>query len=143
MVIDPTSNIGKLRLRTGDYGDVPWLPDNVYEVVLADNAGNLNKAASILAQYILAGLTRSTRSQLAQIASWDDQQFQQYKEFLLLTVTNPAFMSFSPIPSGGGIDEINPLIQFAKSWNAGYIQGTSEKEMNDFFGLTDVPSWEG
>lgn len=131
--IDPTTDVGKLRLRVGDWGDLTYLPDSVYEQTLLDTSGSLTRSAVIIANYILAMLTRSTRSKLAQIESYSNQEFEQYKEFLMLTVKDPAFMSYSPIPFGGSTDEVNPLIQFAKSWNAGYVAGTSSQEMYDYY----------
>ena len=76
--IDPTTNIGKLRLRLADWRDVQWLPDNVYKQTLIDCDNNLNKATSILAQYILAILSQQTRSRVMQVESYDDQAFQQF-----------------------------------------------------------------
>jgi hypothetical protein len=132
-IIDPTTDIGKLRLRVGDWGDITYLPDAVYQQTLTDTSNNLNRSAVICANYILALLTRSTRSKLAQIESYDNQEFEQYKEFLIMTVKDPAFMSYSPIPFGGSTDEVNPLIQFQKSWNAGYVSGTSSQEMYEYY----------
>ena len=90
--IDPTTNIGKLRLRLADWRDVQWLPDNVYKQTLIDCDNNLNKATSILAQYILAILSQQTRSRVMQIESFDDQAFQQFRQFIIDTVSNPAFL---------------------------------------------------
>lgn len=136
MVIDPTTVIGKLRLRVGDWRDLEILPDSVYEQAYADCDENLNRAAALCAQYILGTLTFGVRSKMYQLESYDNQAFDQYKQFLLMTVNNPAFMSFSPIPYGGDNGETNPLIQFAKSWNAGYVNGTSTEDMDDFYSLT-------
>lgn len=130
MVIDPTTVVGKLRLRTGDTGDIPWLSDDVYNVTYTEQDNNLNRTAQICAQYILAMLTRGTKSQLAQLQLYDNQVYEQYRDFLVLTVTNPAFMTISPIAFGGGTDTVNPLIQFQKAWNAGWMQVTADEEMN-------------
>jgi hypothetical protein len=31
-ILDPTSPIGKMRLRVGDFSDLPLMPDSVYLV---------------------------------------------------------------------------------------------------------------
>lgn len=138
--IDPTSNIGKLRLRLGDWRDVTWLPDNVYKQTLIECNNDLKKSASILAQYILAILAQQTRSRVMQIESYDDQAFAQYRQFIIDTVSNPAFMNISPIAITTGIDEPNPLIEFQKLWNAGYVSGDSYDYLEDtqYLGDTNV-----
>ena len=127
-IIDPTTDVGKLRLRLGDWGDVEWLFDAVYEQTLADCGNNLRKSAGLLAQYILAILTRSTRSRLAQIESYDNQQFEQYRRFIIDTVSNPAIMNIAPIAFATG-DTENMLINFQSLWNAGYTSDTVEDKM--------------
>ena len=114
--IDPTTPIGKLRLRLADWRDNVWLPDNVYQTTLDDNNGNLNKSAAILAQYILAILSQQTRSKLYQIESYDNMAFAQYRQFIIDTVSNPAFMNIAPLAIVTGADEPNPLIEFSKQW---------------------------
>ena len=57
--IDPTTNIGKLRLRLADWRDIQWLPDSVYQQTLDDNNNNLTACTRILSQYILAILTHA------------------------------------------------------------------------------------
>lgn len=129
-LIDPTTNLGKVRLRCGDFSDVPFLPDNVYEATLADTNNNVVRAAGICAQYILASLTKNTRSRLANIESFDQQQFEQYRRFILDTISNPSLMNISPIAFvTGDTDQPNPLIDFQKLWNAGYVYGTVNQEM--------------
>lgn len=137
-MINPSTPIGQMRLRVGDWADLPWLPDVVYTQTLADNNNNVVKASGVVAQYILAMLTRSTKTKLAQIESYDNQAFQQYKEFLILTVKDPAFMSFNPIVSASGVNEDNLLYKFPKYWNAGYFEGTSIQDMADWYGDTTV-----
>lgn len=138
MVLDPTTDIGRIRLRVGDWNDIPWFQDNVYQAELTANSGNVLKTARTMANYILATLTRNTQSKLAQIESYDNQQFQQYKEFLLLTVKDPAFMDYAPLARAGGIDTCkpNPLIQFGKAWNANYANGTSTRDLNLIYSWT-------
>lgn len=138
--IDPTTNEGKLRLRLGDWRDVSWLPSSVYRQTLIECDNNLNKAAGILAQYILAILSQNTRSRVGAIEAYDDQAFQQFRQFIIDTVSNPAFMNISPIAITTGIDEPNPLIEFQKLWNAGYVSGDSYDYLEDtqYLGDTNV-----
>lgn len=129
--IDPTTNEGKLRLRLGDWKDVTWLPSSVYQQTLADCNNNLTKAAGLLAQYILAILSHGTRSKLGQIESFDNQAFEQYRQFIIDTVSNPAIMNISPLAIVTGADEDNKLIEFSKLWNNGYPAGTSYEALED------------
>ena len=129
--IDPTTPIGKLRLRLADWRDNVWLPDNVYQTTLDDNNGNLNKSAAILAQYILAILSQQTRSKLYQIESYDNMAFTQYRQFIIDTVSNPAFMNIAPLAIVTGADEPNPLIEFSKQWNSGYTESSSTERLSE------------
>lgn len=129
--IDPSTDIGKLRLRLGDWRDVTLLPDSVYSQTLIDCNNNLTKAAGLLAQYILAILSQQTRSKLAQIESYDNQAFEQYRRFIIDTISNPAIMNISPLAVVTGADEANPLIEFSKLWNSGYVGGDSYDALED------------
>lgn len=141
-MIDPTTPIGKMRLRVGDWADLPWLPDNVYEATLADNNNNVVKASGICAQYILAMLTRNTKTKLAQLESYDNQTFEQYKQFLIMTIKDPAFMSSNPlVTSSAASSEENPLYMFQKYWNNGYVVGTSYDDMKNWSGNSSTGNW--
>ena len=135
--IDPSTAIGKLRLRLADWRDYQILPDNVYTQTLADCDNNLNKATAILAQYILAVLSQNTRSKMGIIESYDDQAFTQYRQFIIDTISNPAIMTIAPIAMVTGADTANPLIEFQKLWNAGYMQTTSYEDMQQFAGVDE------
>lgn len=128
MSLDPTSNIGKLRLRVADYSDLPYLPDSVYHSVLADNNNNLPRSAKIIAQYILGMLSHKTHRKLAQLEVWGAEAYKNYKDYLLLTVTNAAFMDLSPIPVSTSA-EYNPLIQFQQDWNKNSTNGTDSQQL--------------
>lgn len=130
-MIDPSTDIGKLRLRLADWRDVQWLPDTVYETTLTECNGNLNKATSILAQYILGILSQGTRSKMYQIESYDNQAFEQYRRFIIDTVSNPAIMNITPLAIVTGADSPNPLIEFSGLWNSGYIQSGSYQYLED------------
>lgn len=129
MALDPTSNIGKLRLRVADYSDLPLLPDSVYESTFNDNNGNLPKTAKVIATYILGMLSHKTHRKMNQLEVWGAEAFNNYRQFLLLTVKDPAFMDCSPIPYSS-ISETNPLIQFQESWNRNYYCGTENQQLN-------------
>ena len=129
MIIDPTSNIGKLRLRVADYSDLPIYPDNVYQAVLDDCGGNLPKAAKTLAGYILGALSQRTHRRMGTLEVWSNEQFENYKAFLILTTKEPAFMDLSPIPLSV-TGEANPLIQFQDTWNRNFYSGTADQHNN-------------
>jgi hypothetical protein len=120
-VIDPTTNVGKLRLRVGDVSDIPFFPDSVYEATLTDEDDNLPRAARRMAQYILGTLSAKTHRKLAQLEVWGQEYFDNYVKFIKLTILNPMFMDISPVPYGSGSEEqVHPLIQFQQDWNKNY-----------------------
>lgn len=133
MVLDPTSNIGKLRLRVADYSSLPVFPDSVYQSVLDENDDNLPKSAVIMAQYILGTLTMKTHRKMAQLEVWGSDAFKQYKEFLILTTKDPAFMWISPIPYGASGTELHPLLQFSQDWNKNYAVTQSQQLAHDAY----------
>lgn len=119
-IIDPSTSIGKIRLRIGDWGDLPLLPDSVIQSALDDNQGNVPRAAALCAQYVLATLTAKTHRKLAQIETWGNEQFDNYVKFIKTTILNPHLASVAPIPYGGGTDTEHPLIKFTREWNEQY-----------------------
>ena len=128
--IDPSTNLGKLRLRCADYGDLPYLPDSVYTQTLTDNNNSLPTSAKICATYILGMLSFKTHRKIGlQLENWSGEAFTQYKSYLLLITTNPNFMDISPIPYNVNGDALHPLIQFSKDWNLNYAQITQSQQM--------------
>jgi hypothetical protein len=119
MIIDPQTPIGKVRLRIGDWADLPILPDSVIESALEDCTGNIPRTASLCAQYILGTLTAKTHRKLANIEVWSNEQFENYVKFIKLTILNPHSMSIAPIPYAGTAS-VNPLVEFTSDWNAAY-----------------------
>jgi hypothetical protein len=115
--IDPSTNVGKIRLRIGDWRDPVFLSDDVINAALTDAGGNLPRAAQQCAQYILAVLSFSSHQKLAQLEVWGSEQFKNYQTFLRETINNPAFMSISPLPYVGGAETEHPLIAFTETWN--------------------------
>lgn len=121
-IIDPSTPLGKVRLRIGDWSDLPILNDAVITSALTDCQENVPRAAALCAQYILATLTFKTHRKLAQLETWSNEQFEHYVEFLKTTVLNPHLMATAPVPYSGGLDEDHPLIAFVEEWNSSYCQ---------------------
>lgn len=123
-VLDPSSNVGKVRLRIGDWQDLVILPDAVIEQALVDKDDNLPQAAQLCAQYILAILSHKTHRKLTgQLEVWGAEQFDNYLKFLKATVLNPNLMDIAPVPYDNST--CNPLIEFVEAWNASYNPTTS------------------
>jgi len=129
--IDPTTNLGKVRLRVADFGDIPYLPDNVYTQTLADNDQNIAASARICATYILGTLAFKTHRKIGlSLEIWAGEAFTAYKEFLLLTVTNPNFADYSPLPLQSlAPDSRNKLVDFINDFNNNYYSGTQSQAM--------------
>ena len=153
-IIDPTTNLGKLRLRCADYSDIPFLPDSVYLQTLTDNNDNLFASARTCASYILGMLAFKTHRKMGlQLENWGGEAFAQYKEYLLLTVTNPAFMDLSPLPYSATSGTVSPIIQFQNAWNKNFTRGTENQQLNlnalyspnnnDLYGPFPIVSSEG
>jgi hypothetical protein len=122
MVIDPTTPLGKIRLRIGDWSDLPILPDYVIASALADCNNSVPRASVLCAQYVLATLTAKTHKRLAQVETWSNEQFENYVTFLKMTVLNPNLAQVAPVPYVGDGDRgaDHTLIEFVKEWNTTY-----------------------
>lgn len=146
MTLDPTTNLGRLRLRCGDYSDLPYLPDSVYNQTLIENSNNLPRSAKICAQYILGQLAfKVHRKAGLQLEVFGGEAFVNYKQYLLLIVTNPNFMDISPIPVNLQGTALHPLMQFTKDWNLNYAQPTQSTQLSwDAIGSVATTSgyWE-
>lgn len=135
MVIDPTTSIGKMRLRVGDYSDLPLMPDAVYTSALDDCQGNVPRACTLVATYILASLTGQTHQKMAQIEVYGEQWFSNYLAFVKAVILNPNVWSLAPMPyTPVTLDEYGqqvevPLVQFQKDWTKNYACGTQSQEM--------------
>jgi len=116
-LIDPTTPLGKIRLRIGDFRDIPLLPDSVLVSALTDCQNSVPRASALCAQYILAMLTAKTHRKLAQLETWSNEQFEHYVQFLKLTILNPHFMATAPVPYVRADDKEHPLIAFVEQWN--------------------------
>ncbi len=142
MALDPTTNIGKMRLRVGDYSDLPLMPDAVYTSALTDCDDNLPRSCVLVAQYILASLTGQTHQKLAQIEVYGNQWYENYLSFVKATILNPNLMQLTPLPytpitldAWGNQVEV-PLVQFQQDWNNNYSGLTASDNMR----LTAYPS---
>lgn len=136
MALDPTTDIGKLRLRVGDYFDLPIFPDSVYESALDETDDNLPRAAKLMATYILGSLTMRVHEKLAQVEIYGNQFVDNYVKFLKSTVLNPNMMDVSPLPYlGEGIDDTHPIVQFQQDWNNCYSSGTDAAQLSFLAGL--------
>lgn len=124
-VIDPGTPLGKVRLRIGDWADLPILSDSVINSALTDCQDNVPRASQLCAQYILATLSFKTHRKLAQLETWSNEQFEHYVEFLKTTVLNPHMMATAPVPYTGGVEADHPLIKFVEDWNTEYAQTTT------------------
>lgn len=123
-VLDPSSNVGKVRLRIGDWQDLVILPDAVIEQALADNENNLPRTAKLCAQYILATLTHKVHRKLTgQMEVWAGEEFDNYIKFLKATILNPNLMDTMPVPYDNS--SCNPLIDFVDQWNSAYSSTTT------------------
>lgn len=140
MIIDPTTDLGRLRLRVADFGDIPYLPDSVYMQTLADNNNNLPQAAKICATYILGTLSFKTHRKMGlQLEVFAGEAFTHYKEFLLLTVKDPTFMmSAPPIPFGGSTVTPESFAQFRSDWKKLYYRGAEDQQ--NAFGASVSPN---
>lgn len=135
MVLDPTTDIGKMRLRVGDYSDLPIMPDAVYQSALTDCDNYLPRASVLMATYILASLTGQTHQKLAQIEVFGGEWFTNYLAFVKATILNPNLMQVAPLPyTPAQVDQFGnkvevPLLQFQKDWNNNYAYGTDAQQM--------------
>lgn len=138
-LIDPQTNIGKIRLRAGDWSDLEMLPDSVYQSTLDDTNNNVPKSAVIIAQYILAMLTRKTDRKLQQLEVFGSQVFEQYLEFLKLTILSPnQLINVAPLPYAPHVFDGYTSEAFIRDWNANYNGGTQSQMM----AFTAFPSRE-
>lgn len=130
MIIDPTTDLGKLRLRVADFGDISYLPDSVYLQTLQDTDNNLLASTKTCAMYILGMLSFKTHRKMGlSLEVWSGEAFEQYKQFLLLTITNPAFIDVYPIPYMSSGDGSNPIPDFISDWERNYYNGTESQAL--------------
>lgn len=130
-VIDYSTPEGKLRMRLGDTSDIPFIPSSVYQAVYTETGENLVASTKALGSMILGQLAFKTHRKMGlQLEVWGKEAFDSYKDFLLLTVSNPAFMDLSPIPYMAGADCQSPILMFQNSWNQNFTHGTEGQQLN-------------
>lgn len=135
--IDVTTDVGRMRMRLGDFLDIQQLPDSVYVQTLLDTqnpdgSNNLRAATILCGQYILASLAFSTHTKLATIEVYGAEAFKSFKQYLLLVVKDPSFNSVSPIPYAAGADTLHPILKHQQDWLAAYTQPTSDQSLSYF-----------
>lgn len=130
-VIDYSTPEGKLRMRLGDTSDIPFLPSSVYSSVYEEQGENLPASAKALGSMILAQLAFKTHRKMGlQLEIWGKEAFDSYSKFLIMTVTNPAFMDISPLPYSAASDCPSPILLFQESWNRNFTKGTEGQQLN-------------
>lgn len=128
-ILNPTTSIGKMRLRVGDFSDLPIMPDEVYLSALDDCQGNIPRAVVLMARYILAALTAQTHQKLAQVEVYGGEWYNNYLSFIRATILNPHMMETTAMPYVAGELDKNgnavevPLVKFMKEWNEQYQCG--------------------
>lgn len=117
-MLDPTSNIGKVRLRVGDYQDPPmqFFPDSVYTSALEDNNQNIARASKAVACFILAQMCQQGNIVLGPLSLYDADMAKSYQVYLNMIIKDSSFSGFAPIPYFGGADTPNPVVEWNNTW---------------------------
>jgi len=114
IMLDPINNpVHRIRLTCGDTDMPYWLEDSMYEYALSVANGNEKAATKQCAQYILAALSRNAHEKLVQIEIYGREYFENYREFIMTVIRNPASGAVAPIPYGGAVPRASgdePLI---------------------------------
>jgi len=129
-LIDPSTDIGRIRLKTGDTRDISILTDAVIQQVLTDCGNNLRLATATCGQYILATLAFDGQAKMGVIEIYGNDIFNQYKQYLMLMIKDPAFNSVCPIPYVAGADELHPILQFKEDFDGAYTHPTSDERLH-------------
>jgi hypothetical protein len=133
----PSTSVGKIRLRIGDWQDLPILPDSVIESAITDCQNNVPRAAQLCAQYILATLTAKTHRKMSNLETWSGEQFDNYVKFIKMTILNPHLMTTSPVPYAGDSEE-SPMNSFIRYWNHSFaFERTGGDYSGDLFSIAD------
>jgi hypothetical protein len=129
-IIDPASDIGKVRLKTGDTRDIPILPDDVIQQVLVESNNNIRQAVTTCGQYILATLSFDSDARLGLLYTYGSQTFEQYKNYLMLILKDPAFNGVCPLPYVAGAKELHPILQFQQDFTNAENRPTSDERLH-------------
>ena len=104
---DPNSATDRVRNLVGDTDNSnEYLSDSWYTYYLTQNSDNERLAAVEAAKSILANFTSSTRARLDQLEVYENQQFDQYLQWLKNFIENPSLSGIlSPVPYMGGLSD--------------------------------------
>lgn len=65
-----------------------------------------------------------------QLEVFGAEWYQNYRDFLVLTVTNPAFMDISPVATGSLVSGGRNVLQdFVTDWNKQYYYGNDSQQL--------------
>lgn len=129
-VIDPTTNLGRVRLAVGDWRDVPILPDSVINQVLADSGNNLRTAIRTCGSYILATLAFDGQAKMGIIETYGNHVFKQYQEYLYMVVKDANMNGICPIPYSSSGTTLHPILQFEQDFYNSYNRPTSADRLH-------------
>lgn len=130
MILDPTSNLSRVRLLIGDWSDIPVLPDSVILQTLTDLGGNVQATAVRCAQYILVSLSFKSHRKLGVMETWSNQQYEQYKDYLVMFTRDPSLNSICPIPYSPSTATTHPIIKFSEDWVLNFAEGTQSEQLS-------------
>lgn len=129
-LIDPTTAIGMVRLRIADVSDVPYLSDTVIQSSLDNASGNVAKASTVCALYVLGIISQQVDRRMGlQLVVNGSQAYKAYKDFLLTTVSNPYLIDFSPIPWAAESCQLPDLVQFASDFKRNFIRNSESQQL--------------
>jgi len=138
MVIDPTTNVGKLRLKIGDVNDITLLSDAVLNQTLTDNDNNINRSAKVCAGYIAAILSQRSHQRLSFIEIWGSEGYKNYMDYIKNIMLNPNMSDVSPIPYGAGTNTVNPIVTFKDNWEGAWAGLTADEVLAIIAGTDGV-----
>jgi hypothetical protein len=130
MVIDPSSPIGQLRLALGDWRDIPVLSDDIIQSALDQKNNNFKAARTLCGQYILATLAFDSDAKMGIISTYGSQVFNQYRDYLMLVLRDPAFNGVCPLPYVAGADTQHPILQFQQDFTNAENRPTSDERLH-------------
>ena len=129
MIIDPTTNEGKLRLRLSDWSDIPLLPSSVYQQTLLENDNNIQRCTTILGSFILGLLSQRVHRKISNLEVWGNEAFDSYLKFLEKIIKDPAYSGISPIPYMAQGSGTNDIVDFVDDWKRNYYNGTEAQSL--------------
>lgn len=127
-VIDPTTNLGKVRLRIGDWSDPVILPDVVILSALSDAADDVLKASVTCAYYVLGVLAQGAHMKMTHLEIWGKEKFDSYVKFVNMVIESPSSASFAPVIYSSQA-EYERMSQFVSDWNKTYSSGTESQSL--------------